>query len=822
MADFWQDLRYGARVLLRKPVFTISVVLSLTLAIGLNSAIFTIVDALLLRPLPGVREVGRLAAVYNLSESGPGYFPVSYANYKDFRARTSSFSGLAAGQGIRVALAAGDQAETVAGEMVTANYFDVLGARMALGRGFLPEEDTKPGGHPVVVIGHDLWSRRFASDSGALGRKIRLNGLPFTVIGVAERGFRGTSALGAPELWVPTMMYPTVFMVPELFEVRSAQTLQPVGRLRPGVSIETAEAEMRRLAANLEREFPDDNRGQSVTLVPLAQATIHPSRRQTFVRMGSTLMVVVVLLLLMACVNVVHLLLVRALSRGREFALRLSLGAERRHLIRQLLIEGFLLAFAGGAASLLFAHWTFELLWRFRPPFLEHGAVRFSLDARALGFAGLLCVLMGIAFGLAPALWASRANLFAALRESKPGFSLAGRRLSSGDLLIFLQVALCSIGLTCAGLFLRSLWNARQIDPGFSTRDLLLFTFDLQSLGYGEERGRELQGLLLDRLGALPGVERAALGENRLLGGFRLWRSASLPGHDSPDDALMVGSSLVGPGYFETVGIRLRRGRAFDPRDREGAPPVAVVNETMAKKFWPDRSPVGERLRLDDEEAAVEVVGVVADSKYMRLGEETQPFLYLPLAQRYSPRGTVHLRTAGDPAQLVQTVRREVSAIDRMLPVTELRTISEVLDQSLWAPRMSAAVLSLLSFLALALSVVGIYGVTAYGLARRRLEIGVRIAMGAGRTSVVNHIFRKSIAVLAAGAAVGLAGAFLLNRWIASLLYGVAVGDLSTFAGVLAVLLGTGALATLIPTVQACRIEPVTVLRDGGDPAWSG
>lgn len=814
LIDFWRNLSYSFRTFSRNPLFTLSILASLALGIGLNTAIFSLINALFLRPLPGVTEPDRVVLMFSQTQGGPAYLPISHLNYKDFRAQSRSFTDLAAAQGIAVGLADEGGAETLAGEMVSASYFDVLAVRMALGRTFRPEEDTAPGTHPVAILSHRLWRERFAADPHILGRQIVLNGQPFAIVGVAAADFRGTGAFGGPALWVPIMMYRTVFTLPELFEQRSTQALNVVGRLRPGVTVAAAEAEMRALAARLERAYPEDNRGQSITLTPLPQATIHPSARPLFVNAASLLLVIVALLLFITCVNIANLLLVRAMDRGREMALRLSLGAGKRHLTGQVLLESLLLAVAGGALGLLAAGWVWRLLWRYRPPFFAEDALSFALDARVLGFALAVCLGTGLVVGLAPVLWLTRTDLTAQLRQARPLATLRGHRLTAGDLSIVLQVVLCTVALAGAGLFLKSLWNARRIDPGFSTGNLLMVSFDLQSLGYDEARGRDFQEILATRTAALPGVARAALGENRLLGGFRLWRTVVPVGSElRPEDALMVGSSRIGPGYFETVGIPLVAGRGFDQRDRQGARPVAIINESLRRKLWPDRDPLGLQVRLDEEDEPVQIVGVAKDSKFIGLGEPAQPFIYLPLSQRPSSRVTLHLRTQGDPAALAPAVRREVARLDRALPLAEVRALSEILDQSLWLPRTSAVLLSLLGLLALALAGVGVYGVTAFAVVRRRFEIGVRIALGARRAQVVGMVFRKAMAVFGVGLVLGLAGAFLLNRSIAGLLYGAEVGDPATFAGVLAVLLGLGASATLPPALRAARIEPVAALR---------
>lgn len=811
--ELWQDARYSIRQLCRTPLFGISVILSLALGIGLNIAVFTFLNALFLKPLPGVVDPAGLISVYHRAAKGPRQLPVSYPNYLDFARRSQTFSDLAAYRLLRVGLATPDgEVEEVAAEMVTTNYFRVVGARPVLGRPFLDEENRTPGTHPVALLSHATWRRRFDSDPGVVGRKIVVNGHSFEVIGVMAEGFKGTFPSASTQLWVPLMMYPVVFSAPEMLESRSGQMLQVLGRLKPGVGLPAAAAEMVALADRLEEEHPESNRDQAVVVSPLVKPL---SLKTRAVRSGAFLMIVVGLLLLIVCVNVANLLLARALVRRQEFAVRLSLGATRGRLLRQLLTEGLLLSLLGGAAGLLTAKGSQDLLWRLRPPYVDAGAVDARLDSTVLAFSLAVSLGAGLLIGLFPMLQTRSSDLMSAIRGDEGARWLTRRRFSLSHLLVVVQVALCSLALVCAGLFLKSLGSSHRIDPGFDVERLASVSFDLQAQGLDEPRGRAFQQQLLERAAALPGVESAALSENRLLGGFRLWREVA-PEGGADDEKTLVGSGLVSPEYFRTTGIRLLSGRGFTSADRVGTAAVGVVNESLAKRFWPGADPLGKRLRVDEESELVVVVGVAEDSKYITLDEDPTPFLYLATTQRYAPRATLTVRATGDPGEILSAVKREARALEGTLPLVDVLTMEGAVRQALWAPRAGAALLSILGLLALTLSSFGVYAITACSAVRRRPEIGIRMALGAHRLMVVKTLVTGGMAAVGVGLCLGLGSAYLVSQAVSRFLYGVGGQNLATFAGTALLLVAVGALANLMPAVRAARMNPSATLRRGG------
>jgi predicted permease len=815
----FQDCAFSVRLLAKSPLFTISVIASLALGIGLNIAAFSVVDSLLLKPLPAVQDQDRLAFLYGKIDGDPNLQPISVPDSRDIREQSRSFAAIAGYQFIQAGLSfeGGTGApEQVIGEMVTANYFRVLGVEPALGRTFLDEEDRAPGASPVVVISHDLWEKRFAADPAIIGRRILLNRHPYTVVGVTPAGFKGTSLFYADQLWVPTMMYRQVFMMPDLFDLRKGKILQLVGKLKEGEPLERAEAELKGIGARLAATYPEDNKGQSIIAVPLREDVLPSSRKGQYVRSATLLMAIVGALLLITCANVASLLLARALVRGREMAIRAAVGAAPARLARQLLTESLTLAVLGGAVSLLVARWSWDLFASFRPPLLA--AIDFRLNGRVLLFALAATLVTGLLFGLLPVLKAARPDLASMLREHASSRQAKGRHLPFGDVLVAFQVGLCCVSLACAGLFFASLRAAQRIDPGFRAEQVAMVSFDLRAGGYEEAAARAFQQQVLDRVRALPAVQSAEIGENRLLGGFRMFRKISLKGAapGPGEDGITAGSSIVGPHYFSAVGIPLVAGRAFGEEDRPGSPAVAIVNRVVAEKLWPGRNPVGETAILNDEEddnIPVQIVGVAGDSKLLSLSEKPMPFLYLPLSQRPSPRSTLHVRTDQDPGALLKDLRAEVQALDRDLPL-DAKSGPEVLAQALWLPRLSAAFFAVLGVISLILSAMGVYGVTAYSINRRRFEIGVRMALGAQRATIVRWILKAGLIVIGAGALAGALMALALSRWVASLLYAAQNGWPLVLLSA-GILLATGLLANLVPALRAVAGGPWRELRQG-------
>jgi putative ABC transport system permease protein len=819
MKALWRDLRQTFRTLRGNPGFTASVVLSLALGIGVNTAVFSWIDAALLRPLP-IAEPERVVSVHTVLANNPAYLTVSYLNYLDYRDDNKVFSDLVVYQPAKFSLVSGGEPELVNGQLVSGTYFDMLGLRPAAGRFFNPEENAVPGREPVVVLGHGLWRRRFGGDPGLVGRTINLNGRPFTVIGVAPAGFLGARILEPAELWVPLMMYQEVLpaRLAKIFDQRRAIILFCLGRLKPGVEIERAEAAMKTVASRLEREYPDANRGRSLALLPIQRFTISPNYRDNYVLAASVLSGIVALVLLTACANVANLLLARWLSRRKEVAVRLALGASRPVLLRQLLTESATLGLLGGAVGLLVADLVRRLLWLSRPIAVPE-SLDVGLNPRVLAFTLVVSLVTGLLFGLAPALQSSRSDLVSALRNQAALPARPGGRLGVRDLLVVVQIAVSLISLVGAGLFLASSKAAEGIAPGFETRRMLLVSFDAGAQGYDEARGQRLYRQMVERVEALPQVRSAAVAEYAvLLGDVGLRRTVVAEGKEPPpgENGYMVQLNGVSHRYFETVGIPILRGRGFTEEDRQGGKPVAVVNEELAARVWPGEEAVGRRFQFFGAAAgeAVEVVGVARNSKYGFLGEQTPMYLYLPMTQSYGSAATLHVRTERDPSDAIGRVRRTVRELDPRLPLVDVRPVTRVLDDALWAPRTAARLLAGFGLLALALAAIGIYGVMSYLVRQGRREIAVRLALGAQRRDVLGHVIRRGMGAAAAGVAAGLLIAFAVTRTASALLYGTNPMDPLAY-GIAALLLAVVALAaSWLPARRAAAIDPILVLRE--------
>jgi predicted permease len=808
-------------MLVNRPGLAAAAVLALALGCGANTAVFTLVNAVFLRPLP-MSEPERLVAIYGSDEDGGGYNRMSYLNYLDYRERVHAFTGILAYQGYGIGLGGdgGGRPERVSGRGVSGNYFDVLGVKAALGRTFRADEDTAPGAHPVAVIGDGLWRRRFGGDPGVVGRRGLLNGHPFTILGVLPRDFNDLERTRAADLWVPLAMSDQVSPYADNLPKRNVAMFFLVGRLRPGTSFEQARSEMLATASALRKDYPDDNKDESVALLPLAEGAIGPDQRDVFVHAGELLLGAVALILLVACTTVANLLVARAQSRGGEIALRLSLGVSRGRLVRQLVLESLLLFLAGGLLGLPLGAWGLDALWqRFRPPQVHEGALHLELDPRIFLFTLLVALGTGLVFGLIPALQVSRPDLAALLRGSAGNSGSGERRGRIGvrGALVLAQIGLSIVALTGAGLFLRSLGQAREIDPGFEAGKLVLVSFDLGAAGYDEARGREAQRAVIERVASLPGVSSASLAQVTLLKTVIHRKKIGVFGADAgkEDEGPLIRTNAVGPGYFETVGIPILRGRGFRDSDRADAPQVAIVNETLARSSWPGQDPVGRRFRYveEDMDAWVEVVGVARDARYETLGEEPVPYIYVPLAQRYSPTVTLHVRTAGDPGALLPAVQSRLQELDRDLPLYDARTASELLATALWGPRMAASLLTLFAVLAVVLTALGVYGLMAFLAGERRQEIGIRLVLGAGRRDILARFLGRAALLVAAGTVLGIAAAFVLTRTVASLLYGLSAYDPVAFLGAPAVLLAVALAASAVPVYRALRGDPFSALR---------
>jgi predicted permease len=818
MSHLVQDVRFAWRLLVRHPAVTLVAVVSLALGIGANTTVFTLVNAILLNPMP-VRDVSSLVMIgtSEVRNGAPVHLEgTSRLNLDDLRAQNTVFSGVTLMGFAPVALSGIGEPEQVLGQMVTGNYFDVLGAPIAAGRTFLPEEDAQLGAHPVTVLSYALWQRRFGGDPGAVGRSIRLNGHDFTVIGVTARGFRGTAPVGGPDLWVPFAMHRELLtgLGAEMYNSRRGLGYQAFARIKEGVTLEQARASADAIGKGLAEAFPRDNSGRTFSLRPLSEGAIPPAFRQQLVLSGTLGMAIVGLVLLIACGNVANLLMARASARRQEIAVRLSVGASRRRLMVQLLTESVLLAVLGGVGGLVIAYWARALLWAARPPFMQENFLDLTFDTRVLTFTVLVSLITGILFGLIPALQSSRSDLASELKErtSQPSGS---HWYSVRHLLVIAQMALSLVALISAGLFVRSLANAQRIDLGFDTRGLMVMGINAGNQGFDEARGRDLYRRVVERLSTVPGVDSVTVSTAVPLfaGGFSRTTFRDDQDITDPRNGRLTQLNEVGERYFETMRIPIVRGRAFTPEDRQGAPAVIIINEAMATQFFGEAEPIGRHLHLFNRPPARQIVGIAKTIKYNGVGDADTAHMYVPLEQNYSSQVIVQVRAAGEAQALLGTVRRELQQLEPTMPILAVNTYDTIMQTSLWAPRFGASMLAVFGLLALLLAAVGLYGVMSYNVSQRTREIGIRMAIGAEQQRVRNMVVGQGLILVLTGVVLGGVAAFASARLVSNLLYGIDGWDPVTFAGVPLVLLAVALLATFVPATKASRVNPVDALR---------
>ena len=810
IADFWQDLRYSARRLRQQPGFTLIAVLTLALGIGANTAIFSLLNTALLRPLP-IAQPERFVALSN-SAAGRMFPTFSYPNYLDFRDRTEVFSGLIAYRFAPLSLSHDGISERLWGYTVTGNYFEVLGLKPALGRLIAADDDRARGAHPVTVISHQCWQRRFGGAPTVIGKDVLVNGRKFTIIGVAPQGFSGTEIIAAPEMWFPMMMQAQLEAGDDWLDKRGAENLFVQGSLKPGVTRAQAQAALDTVAAQLAQEYPNSNQERRVLLT--SPGLMNGTMRAPVIGFVSVLMVVVGLVLLLACANLANLLLARATERRREMAVRLALGAGRVRLVQQLLVESVLLACIGGALGCLLAWWLTELAGAYKPPLDVPANFAIHLDYRVLLFTLLLSIGVGVVFGLLPALQATKTDLVGALKDEASFGTYRSSWLKNG--LIVFQVALSLVLLIGGGLMVRALQQAQTVSLGFEPNNTIEVSFDLRLQGYTEAQGREAEKRLLERVRALPGVRAAGIADMVpvdlhfsttpvFIEGQPLERTPNTP---------RTMSSRITPGYFAAMQTRLVQGREFTEQDTEQSPRVVIVNETFARRFWPNESPLHKRFRLGGvNQPLLEIVGVAQDGKYASLNEDPRAFVYRPLWQ--SPLGSTSLlvRAAMEPQPLIAAVRQELQQLDANLPVAGTKTLSERLSFALLPARIAAAVLGGFGVLALALAAIGLYGVMAYSVARRTREIGIRMALGATVSDILCMVIGQGMRLVLPGVGLGLVAAFGGMRLLRSLLFGVSATDPLTFTGIALLLVVVALVACLIPARRATKVDPQTALR---------
>lgn len=806
MDNLIQDLRYSIRLLLRKPGFTITAVIALSLGIGANTAIFSAVNAVLLRPLP-YDEPERLVWIWehNLA-SDVQQEPISFPNFSDYCERNQVFEGVAAFTIWRPVLTIAGEPERIPASQVSASLFSVLRAKVAVGRTFLPEED-RPGKNNVVILSHALWERRFGANKLVVGETITLNGNPYTVAGVMADDFRhpAPDARRPPELWVPLGMDADQMH-------RRLDILNVMARLRPSASLEQARAEMETIAAQLDQQYPETNAGWGVTVVSLHERFVGDVRPAMLVLLGA-----VAFLLLIACANVANLLLVRSTARQKEIAIRKALGATRGQLIKQFLIESTLLAVTGGVLGSLLAVWGVNVLRSLNlsniPLINEAG-----LDMRVYGFTLVISLLTGIAFGLIPALQASNPDLNESLKEGgrNPGLGVSSGRTRS--LLMVFEVSLSLVLLIGAGLMINSFLRLQRVDPGFNPDRVLTVELALPGSKYAESHQvLSFYREVVDRVGRLPGVRAAAAVSAPPLGGGVSVLNLEIEGQPRLPAGQVLGaeSQVISPSYFHTMGIPLMEGRLFTDGDVEGAPGVIVINDVMADRYWPNEDPIGKRISLVDAQTGpwLTVIGVVGNVHQLSLDSEPYPQMYEAYSQNPSWGATLVVRTASDPVGMISSVRAEVSAVDRDQPLYNVRTMENLLSESVSRQRFNMLLISVFTVVALALAAVGIYGVISYSVSHRSHEIGIRMALGARQVDIVKMVIEHGLKLALAGIGIGLAVAFLLTRVMSSLLYGVSAIDPLTFAIGTIVLIAVYALACYIPARRATKVDPMIVLR---------
>jgi predicted permease len=825
LGDLLQDLRYGVRILAKYPGFTAVATLALALGIGVNTAILSAVNGFVLRPL-AVEKPTELVAPYWGSKNDPQVWgDFSYANYMDLRAQNKSFADLcawretSAGISFSESRKGGDdeRAEVVWGELVSANYFDVMGVKPMLGRSFLPEENLAPNAHPVTVLSQSVWQRHFNGDTGVVGQTVYLNGQAYTVIGVMPESFLGSVFYLRHSFWVPAMMAQKFGRRAEWQTDRSYALFRLYGRLKPGLTMTQAETDLNLVAGSLAQLYPKDNAGTKIQLTTELDGRYDAATK--IIKYGGLLALCISsLVLLVACANVANLMLARATTRAREIGIRLAIGAGRGRIVRQLLTESILLALLGGVLGLVLAYWGADVIGASFPPVPYPISINFAPDGYVLKWMLVVSLLTGLIFGLAPALFAARTDLVAVIKGAAEQ-SRGRRRWNLRGMLVVAQVTISIVVLICAGLFIRSLNKVLETDPGFKTDNLVTMMINPRLLGYDQKTIWRFFPELLHRIETQPGVRTAALTDELPLQAGDLARGPVVKEGEAdppPNQGVNSACSFVSPKYFDTMRTPLLLGREFTERDTADAPPVVVVNQEFARRFYGSaENALGKRFRFEQGTPLMEIVGIAKDGLYRNLYEDRRPYMFLPVYQQ--PQGGVTLlisaQSAGDLKAVADTARREIAQLDSRLPVVGVMMAEENLSIAYWGPRLAAGMATTFGVLALVLATMGLYSVMTYAVSQRTHEIGIRMALGAQVRDVLRLVVSQGMRMALLGIVLGLVGAFALTRVFASLLLGVGTTDSVTFVGVPVLLVAVALLACYIPARRAARVDPLVALR---------
>jgi len=815
MHNLIKDVQYGVRMLLKNPGVTLVAVVTLALGIGANTAIFSAVSAFLIRPLPAP-HAEQLVRPLEISEDRSLADEISYPDFLDYRTQGASVADLAAEVMIPAAIDTENQSDVVWGQVVSANYFDVLQVKPIMGRTFVADEDKTPGASPVVVVSHSLWQRRFGADPNLVGKTVRVNNRPYQIVGVAPESFSGTKFALALDFWIPISMVEELRRSPKQLQARGDHWMNAIGRLKPGVSLAQASAEFSAIANRLNQTYADTRSHDTQVKVMTETEGRFEDMGAIFKSGGAIAMAIVGLILLIACANVANLMLARAAARRKEIGIRLALGASRLRLIRQLLTESLLLAILGGGLGLLVAVWVTKLMQGF-VPVMQYTIVKdfFALDSRALWFTLIVSLATGLIFGLAPAWHSSNADVVPVLKGLPEEHRKKFGRLSLRNALVVTQVALSLMVLVCAGLFVKSFRKAQTMDPGFNNPNGLIVSLNPQLVGYDDDQARNFYRQLVDRTRNLPGVEAVAMAQLLPLGDSSNWHGPILKEGETlakgtAGRSVMV--NTVGPGYFKTMQIPFIEGRDFDDRDQPNSQRVVIVNQKLADMLWPDESAVGKRMFIGSRNP-FEVIGVVKTGLYRALAEDPKPFYYYPLTQRSLDGMSLVVRGSVDPRGLAGPIRNEVQALDRRVPTYAVRSMQEHLTYALWAPNMAASLSLALGVLAALLSAIGLYSVMAYVVSQRTREVGIRMALGANRAHVMKMITKQGMWLASVGVVIGLLLALGLVRVLSAVLIGVSGYDVGIFVLVPILLALVALLACYLPARRATKVDPLVALR---------